>query len=52
MLKKNGKSKPMKKVKCSCCGNRVDIDTNDIEEVGGAKIAVCPICFGDIMLKK
>ena len=52
MLKNNGKSKPTKKVKCKNCGNRVSINTNEIEEVGGAKIAICPVCYQDIELKK
>lgn len=52
MLKKNGKSKPAKKVKCPNCENRVDICIEQIEEVAGSKIAVCPCCFDDIVLKK
>lgn len=51
MLKKNGKSKPTKKFKCPNCG-LVDISSEDIEEVCGTKIAICPTCFCDILLKK
>lgn len=52
MLKKNGKSRPTKKVKCTSCGKRVDIDTNEIEEVSGSKCAICPNCYEEIILKK
>lgn len=52
MLKKNGKTRPPKKVKCKACGDVVDIGMEDIEEVAGSKIAVCPSCLSDIVLKK
>lgn len=52
MLKKNGKSKPSKKVKCTACGRRVDISIDEIEEVAGSKVAFCPCCQNDIILKK
>ena len=52
MLKKNGKSRPSKKVKCTACGSRVDISIDEIEEVAGSKVAVCPKCCEDIILKK
>ncbi len=52
MLKNNGKNRPMKKIKCSSCGKRVDICLEDIEEVAGSKVTICPNCEEDIVIKK
>lgn len=52
MLKKNGRTRPPKKVKCTACGEVVYIGIEDIEEVAGSKVAMCPNCYNDIILKK
>ena len=52
MLKKNGKRKPSKKVKCISCNKMVEINSEDIEEVAGSKVATCPNCYCDIVFKK
>lgn len=52
MLKKNGKKKPSKRVKCKSCNSMVEINSEDIEEVAGSKVASCPLCYQDIVFKK